>query len=167
MNNLLVFLALPVATILLSIVLQKILNNPILVGITFFAIYLIVTYAVFDSDFLIFAIAYAILAYISAVLSCLICNLINRLNENDENNMSDCVCGGICNNRAFEGEIIRPQLIQNTIVDNETNQNRKRINNNCYRYKNRIWNLKLNFNKNKGFYKYESLIFYIKSSKII
>ena len=44
MNNLLLFFALPVATILLSIVLQKILNCPILVAITAFAIYLIVTF---------------------------------------------------------------------------------------------------------------------------
>ena len=138
MNNLLVFFALPVATILLSIVLQKILNNPTLVGITFFAIYLIVTYAAFDSDFLIFAFIYAILAYISAVFSCLICNIINRLNGNEENNITDCICGGTCNNRTYDSEILKPQLIQNTFTDNEVNQNARRTYNNCYRYKNRM-----------------------------
>lgn len=77
MDNILLFFALPVATIILSIVLQKILKCPILVAATFFAIYLIVTYAVFGSDFLIFAIAYSILSYITA----LIVNIIKRLIE--------------------------------------------------------------------------------------
>ena len=53
MNILLIFFALPIATILLAIVLQKILKSPILVAIIFFAIYLIVTFTAFDSDFLI------------------------------------------------------------------------------------------------------------------
>lgn len=35
MNNLLLLFALPVATIVLAIVLQKILNNPLLVAATF------------------------------------------------------------------------------------------------------------------------------------
>ena len=45
MNTLLLFFALPIATIILAIVLQKILNSPLLVAATFFAIYLIVTFA--------------------------------------------------------------------------------------------------------------------------
>ena len=56
MNILLLFFALPIATIILSIVLQKILKCPILVAATFFAIYLIVAFAIFDSGFLIFVI---------------------------------------------------------------------------------------------------------------
>lgn len=47
METLLLFFAFPVATIILSIVLLKILKCPILVAATFFAIYLILTYAVF------------------------------------------------------------------------------------------------------------------------
>lgn len=69
MNTLLLFFALPIATIILAIVLEKILNNPILVAATFFAIYLIVAFSAFDATFLIFVIAYTILAYISAVIS--------------------------------------------------------------------------------------------------
>ena len=72
MNILLIFFALPIATILLAIVLQKILKSPILVAIIFFAIYLIVTFTAFDSDFLIVAILLTILAYITAVLVCII-----------------------------------------------------------------------------------------------
>lgn len=76
MNVLLLFFALPVATVILAIVLQKILNNPLLVAATFFAIYLIVTFAAFDASFLVYAILYTILAYITAVLTRLICRLL-------------------------------------------------------------------------------------------
>ncbi len=83
MNTLLLFFALPVATIILAIVLQKILNNPLLVTATFFAIYLVVTFAAFDSSFLVYAIAYTILAYITAILTRTICNLLKMLtNQN-------------------------------------------------------------------------------------
>ena len=52
MNTLLLFFALPVATVILAIVLQKILNNPLLVAATFFAIYLVVAFTAFDASFL-------------------------------------------------------------------------------------------------------------------
>lgn len=89
MNNLLIFFALPVATVLLAIVLQKILNNPLLVAVTFFSIYLIITFAVFDASFLVYAILYTILAYVTAVLVKFICRLLKMLNRccrrNNEN----------------------------------------------------------------------------------
>ena len=75
MNNLLLLFALPVATIVLAIVLQKILNNPLLVAATFFAIYLVVAFSAFDSSFL---------AYITAVLVRMICNLLRMIaNQNN------------------------------------------------------------------------------------
>lgn len=89
MNNLLIYFALPVATIILAIVLQRILKSPILVAATAFAIYLIVTFAVFDEGFLIFAIVYTILAYLAALLTRFICCLIR-------NNESSCL--NMCNN---------------------------------------------------------------------
>ena len=58
MDTLLLYFALPIAIIILSIVLQKILRCPILVGATFFAILLIVAFTAFDSSFLIFVIIY-------------------------------------------------------------------------------------------------------------
>ena len=90
MDILLLAFAIPVATILLAIVLQKILKCPLLVAATFFAIFLIVTFAVFDSSFLVFAILYTILAYVTAVLTRLICNIISRFDLGDNCN---CVCG--------------------------------------------------------------------------
>lgn len=96
MNTLLLFFALPVATIIFSIVLLKLLKCPILVAATFFAIYLILAFTVFDTDFLIFVIAYTILSYITAVITRLICNIIERvnrcLNNSREGNNQNCYC---------------------------------------------------------------------------
>ena len=84
MNILLIFFALPIATVILAIVLQKILKNPILVAATFFAIYLIVAFAIFDASFLICVIAYTVLAYIVAVITKWICRLAKMI-ENQNN----------------------------------------------------------------------------------
>ena len=89
MNIVLLFFALPVATILLAIVFQKILKCPILVAITFFAIYLILAFTVFDVIFLVFAIGYAFLAYITAWLTQIICRILRRIGRNN----CGCICG--------------------------------------------------------------------------
>lgn len=87
MNILLILFALPIATILLAIVLQKILKCPVLVAITFFAIYLIVAFAFFNASFLILVILYTALAYITAVIvKCLIrrgCEICGERRNND------------------------------------------------------------------------------------
>ena len=96
MDTLLLYFALPIAIIILSIVLQKILRCPILVGATFFAILLIVAFTAFDSSFLIFVIIYTILSYVTAVLTRLICNLLEKFAD-CFNNGEKCICG---NNRS-------------------------------------------------------------------
>ena len=106
MNILLIFFALPVATVILAIVLQKVLKNPLLVAATFFAIYLIITFAFADSNFLVLAILYTILAYVTAVLTRWICHLLKIL-ENQRN--------GNC--RIIE----RPITINNTSPCNSVN----------------------------------------------
>ena len=62
------FIVLPLATILISIVLQKLLRSPILVGLLVFAVYLILAFTVFEAEFLINAIIYSIIAYITALI---------------------------------------------------------------------------------------------------
>ena len=99
MNTLLLFFALPIATIILAVVLEKILRSPALVAATAFAIYLIVAFSAFDSTFLIFVIVYTILAFIAAFIAelffrrCKHWNLGNNTgnlgiaeNNNNENN---------------------------------------------------------------------------------
>lgn len=95
MDALLMFFAIPVATIILAIVLQKILNCPLLVAATFFAIFLIVTFAAFDESFLVFAILYTLLAFITAIIVRFICCLIRNSNNpciNGNAMQTNCLC---------------------------------------------------------------------------
>ena len=127
MNNLLIFFAIPVATIILAIVFQKVLQSPLLVAATFFAIFLIVTFAAFDESFLVFAILYTLLALITALVVRFICCLIRNSDnpcingnamqnagicgnndandsDNDENDNSNNGCG--CNNRSVTNQYL-------------------------------------------------------------
>ena len=107
MNTLLLFFAFPVATIIFAIVLEKILRNPIFTTATFFATYLIVTFTAFDANFLVYAIAYTILALASSIIAEII---FRRLEENQENENDSCGCS----NRIIEN-------MQNTIENNANN----------------------------------------------
>lgn len=102
MNNLLIFFAFPLAVIIISAILQKLLHSPLAVAALIFAIFLIVTFAAFDETFLIATLAYTILAFITAVLVRLFCksnknncicealsNLLNSNTEDNENNISN------------------------------------------------------------------------------
>ena len=73
MNILLLFFALPLATIILAVVLQKLIKSPILVAAIFFAIYLIVAFAVFNATFLVAVIVYTFLAYVTASIARILC----------------------------------------------------------------------------------------------
>lgn len=103
------FIVLPLATILISIVLQKLLRSPILVALLVFAVYLILAFTVFATDFLINAIIYSIIAYITAVIFRLVCCLIRRMDCNDNN--------GICTNCNNEENILEEDIagLQNSI----------------------------------------------------
>lgn len=80
-NALLIFFALPIATIIISIVLQKIIKCPIWVALLVFAIYLIVAFTAFDATFLVAAIVYSILAFIAAFLTMLYMRWNNHENR--------------------------------------------------------------------------------------
>ena len=80
MNNLLIFFALPIATIIISIALQKILKCPYLVSAIIFAIFLIVTFIINNLNFLVATIVYTIVSFITALIVCLACRIIESLN---------------------------------------------------------------------------------------
>jgi len=89
MNLLLLFFALPIATIILAVVLEKILRCPFLVSATFFAIYLIIAFSLFDAMFLVFVIAYTILAFLSALIAeC----FYRRCNNERKCSLKCCLC---------------------------------------------------------------------------
>lgn len=97
MNALLIYFALPIATIILASVFVRVLKSPIAIAATAFAVFLIVTFAIFDAIFLIATIIYTILAFISALLTKLIiCYITNRNNQDtslnesiDDSNIND------------------------------------------------------------------------------
>lgn len=80
MNNLLIFFALPLATIIIAVVLERIWKNYILVTLFTFAVYLIVAFAIGDATLLILVIIYTILAFLSAFLSMLFRKIWEKLN---------------------------------------------------------------------------------------
>ena len=82
MNTLLlIFFALPIAVIIVSAILEKTLKSPITVAALIFAIFLVITFAVFDENFLIATLVYTIIAFITA----LIVHFIKCRHENEHN----------------------------------------------------------------------------------
>ena len=88
MIDLLIFFALPLATIILATVLERVLHSPTAVAATFFAIYLVIPFIIGNLNYLIATIAYTILAYIAAAAV----KFIFNMREDMGNNQQGCVC---------------------------------------------------------------------------
>ena len=86
MNTLLIFFALPIAIIIISIALQKIFKCPFLVAGIIFAIFLIVTFTIGNLNYLVATRAYTILAFITAILTNIICRIHRELDRREEAN---------------------------------------------------------------------------------
>ena len=84
MTNLLIFFALPIATIIISIALQKIFKCPFLVAAIIFAIFLVVTFILGNLIYLVATIAYTILAFKTAVLTNIVCRILRELDRREE-----------------------------------------------------------------------------------
>lgn len=87
MNILLLFFALPIAVIIVSIALQKILRNPFLVAGIIFSIFLVFTFTIGDLNFLVATIVYTIISVITAIAIQIICRILRNYNS-DECRMS-------------------------------------------------------------------------------
>lgn len=133
---LLIFFALPLATILLAIVLEKLFHCPILVAITFFAIYLIILFALFATGIinhlgagLVAIIIYTILAFITAFIVKLIRIIRERcFNNNDnDNRCSRCRCSQNncerCRCRCREDSCERCRCQENNCEDSDSDNN--------------------------------------------
>ena len=94
MNALLIFFALPIAVIIISIALQKIFKCPFLVAGIIFAIFLTVTFVIGNLNFLVATIAYTILAFITAVITNIICRILRELDRREGEREAGC-----CNRR--------------------------------------------------------------------
>lgn len=97
MNTLLIFFAFPIAVIIFSIVLQKLLHNPFAVSSLIFAVFVVITFAAFDQNFLIATLAYTILSFITALLTDRINNSSNKscsfCNQNPDS--TTCLCNAL------------------------------------------------------------------------
>ena len=94
MNNLLIFFALPISTIILSGIFETILNCPFKVAGIAFAIYLIVAFALGGTaELIVAAIIYTILSLITA--------LIVRFFQNRNNVIEDIINNSNGLNRRF------------------------------------------------------------------
>ena len=123
MYVLLLFFALPLATIIISIALQKILKSPALVAGIIFSIFLIVTFVIGNLNFLIATIIYTLISYITAVLVNLICRLLKRIERcRRENNYNCCA-----NNENSTNEL----LTINSSCGNNNNGNLLTISSTC------------------------------------
>lgn len=132
--TLFVFFVLPLATILLAIVLQRILRSPILVAITFFAIYLIVAFVSFAdtlAEAIIAVIVYTIIAYITAYIVMLICRCRKRFYGGrliDKNNVvNDTV------NLLGTTQDTGSQYVNNATMYGNVTRDRNNIQRRCYR----------------------------------
>ena len=81
MNLILFIFIFPIAVIIFSIALQKILKNPFLVSAIILAVFLIITFTVYGVGFLIAAFIYAIIALITAYIVSIFCRISNRTIE--------------------------------------------------------------------------------------
>ena len=118
MNTLLIFFALPIAVIIISIALQKIFKCPFLVAGIIFATFLIVTFVVGNLNLLIATIAYTILAFITAVLTNIICRILRELDSREGERQTSCCSrrGRNSNNNNNETQLL-------SITENYSNNN--------------------------------------------
>lgn len=142
MNFFLIF-ALIFFTIIVAIFLQKLVNCPILIGLLFFASFILVSAITGNTNFIIVAVILGIIAFISAFLLCIIskCNFFDKCNCNNSSNVNvtsasintnsnNCSCSStqpltILNS---EGEIVARINGNNITCTSQQNDN-----NSCFR----------------------------------
>lgn len=127
-TNLLIFFAIPLAIVIISIALQKVLRNPFLVAAIIFSILLVIVLAFFDTIYLIAVVAYTVLAYITAVLTCLFCRILRN------SNIGSCMgCGNNNDNNGDNGNETQVVATLSEGTNNQFNTNGTTYYTGCYR----------------------------------
>lgn len=160
MNVLLIFFAIPLAVIILSAILESFINCPFKVAGIFFAIFIVVAFALGGTATLIVAaIVYTIISYITAVIirfiinrrcnccgnsedncrpcnNCDSCNSCSRNNANNLNlnNFNDLSTLNALNNLSRIGVGLNNNLETPNVLSDSSNLNNN-INNTCRRYR--------------------------------
>ena len=139
MNILLIFFALPIAVIIISTILQKLLRNPIAVASLVFAVFLVVTFAAFDETFLIATLIYTLLALITALIVKFICeannnNLCELLNDILRNGNSGNLLNNVSNNCNTNNDTSF-NTVSDILNSNNSNNNNNNSSCGCNRYR--------------------------------
>lgn len=148
MNLLLIFFAFPIAVIIVSYILEKLLNSPVAVASLIFAIFLVVTFAAFDELFLIATLAYTLLAFITALIARYFCNrnedennicekLNNILNTISNNGNNSCNCNNNDNDNDDDDDNIC-EAVGQILNNNNNNNNSNNCGCGCNRYRRRF-----------------------------
>ena len=95
---LLIFFAIPLAVIIFSIALQKLLKCPALVAGIIFAIGVIITFIIGNLIVLAATLVYTLISYITALITCLICRFFHHNNNHDDCCRRNCCCDQDSNN---------------------------------------------------------------------
>lgn len=115
-TNLLIFFAIPLAVVVISIALQKLLDNPFLVAGIVFSILLIIVLAFFDTIYLIAVVAYTILSFVTAALTCALCRFFRNQ-----------ICNSLCNNNGENNQNMPGEIITVPNTDNMRNRRNNSI----------------------------------------
>lgn len=110
MNTILLYFAIPLLVIIVSIILEKIVNSPLLVSAFVFAVSIVVFFIIGNIDLLVAVVVYTILALITALIVRLVKCIMKRIcdRNNDicdkledilDDNDNDNNANGCCNNR--------------------------------------------------------------------
>ena len=124
MNLLLFLFAIPFAVIIFSIIIQKIIDSPILVALAVLSTFIVIAAVTSNDTYFILAVIYAILAYITAILTRLIKRIIERCGNNDNQSFIDL------NNSIYETTETGTdnncyRRNNNEIIINKNNMNKK------------------------------------------
>jgi hypothetical protein len=123
MNLLLFLFAIPFAVIIFSIILQKLINNPILVAFATFSIILLIAAITMDEIYYILAIVYTIVSYIAALLTRIIRHIIENCgNSLSQTNWSSQILHG---NQSNVIDIDNEYNNKSDIIIEKNNMNRK------------------------------------------
>lgn len=118
MNLLLIFFAIPLAVVILSVILEKAIKSPITVAAITFAILVVVTFAAFDINFLVLAIIYTILSYITAAITEFVCRVLYADNRHRESgHRYDFVSN---TNTVNDEEVSNQEVVANAVPNIET-----------------------------------------------
>ena len=138
MNFFLIF-ALIFFTIIVAIFLQKLVNSPILIGLLFFSVFILISAITGNTNFIIVSVVLGIIAFISAFLFCIVsrCNFfyncnnsndVSTANLNTTNNNCSCSSSQPLTILNSDGEIVA-----RINGDNVTCTSQQNDNNSCLR----------------------------------